>query len=334
MPAVITVTSGGTAPAGWDAWLDGVAATDFAASAWWNDAAARYYPHAAQRWWAAHREGALVGGLVALSRRRHGFDRLESGLEGSPAGPQVSDDLTPAERRRVAGALLDACGASVRGRTITAAVTLSAAQSALVPAASGWQREDVATAVIDLSGGLAHIERTVLSNNRRNERNRGLKRGCTLHTSTDPDDVAAWYAIYLDVAASWAQAPVPLEFMQALLRERSQHAFFALVRRRGVIVGGHFCIAWRDRVAALYGASRPDLAREVFPSTLLYWQDIVEGCARGARVLDFGGYAGRTGLRQFKRLMGAAEEVRCQLRRSHPLWTVAAAMRRTLRGGP
>jgi hypothetical protein len=190
----------------------------------------------------------------------------------------------------------------------------------------------VPTAVVDLAGGLAHVERYVLSNNRRNERNRGLKRGCTLHTSHDPADLAAWYPLYLEIAAGWAQAAVPLGFMQELVREQPRHAFFVHVRHDGGIIGGHFCVAWRDHVHALYGASRDDRAKELFPATLLYWQDIVEACARGARWLDFGGYAGRSGLQRFKQLMGATEELRLQATRWHALWGPVAAVRRRLRG--
>jgi predicted N-acyltransferase len=234
-------------------------------------------------------------------------------------------------------ALTTAFAARVRGRTVAAVFTLGGAGEAAFGARLAgnpvWRREEAPTAVVDLTAGLAHVEAHVLSNNRRNERNRGLKRGCTLHASSAPDDLAAWYPLYRDAARGWDQAPVPLAFMQDLARSRPDRAFLVQVRRAGEIIGGHFCVHWGDRVRALYGASRRDIAKECFPATLLYWQDLVEGCARGAAWLDFGGFAGQAGLHRFKRLMGASEERRAQYTCAQPAWRVMTAARQRWRGG-
>ena len=325
------------APPGWDAWLETIAGAEPAASAWWTDAAARHFPSASALWLTARLDGRLAGGLAAVGRRRHSWQRFESSVEGSPAGPVLDPALDATTGDAVFTALTTAYAARVRGRTVAAVLTLGstseAAFGARLATGPAWRREEVPTAVVDLAAGLAHVEAHVLSNNRRNERNRGLKRGCTLHASSDAGDLAAWYPLYREVAQGWAQAPVPLSFMQDLARSRPDRAFLVQVRRGGEIIGGHFCVHWGDRVSALYGASRRDIAKELFPATLLYWQDLVEGCARGAACLDFGGFGGQAGLRHFKRLMGTSEELRAQYSCTQPAWRALLAARRRWRGG-
>lgn len=332
----LSVETASSPPSGWDQWLAAIPGADYAASAWWTEAAARHFPAASAVWLIARRDGRLVGGLPAVARRRYGTRRLESSVEGSPGGPVVAADLASPARDDAFAALAAAYAATVGGRTVAAVLTLDRPVEAMHGprlAASGlWRREEVPTAVVDLAPGLAHVEAHVLSNNRRNERNRGLKRGCSLHTSSDLADLAAWYPLYRMIARDWAQAPVPLAFMQELAHTRPDRAFLIQVRHAGVIIGGHFCVHWGDRVHALYGASRRDVARELFPATLLYWQDLVEGCARGATVLDFGGFGGQAGLRRFKQLMGTREETRAQYTCTRRGWEAVARLRRRWRG--
>ncbi len=336
MSLVVEATT--SAPPGWDAWLETIAGSEYAASAWWTTAAARHFPAASALWLLARHDGRVVGGLPAVSRRRFTLRKFESSVEGSPAGPVLDPALDEATRDEAFAALTAAYAARVGGRTVSADLTLGRANEARhgasLAAEAGWRREEVPTSVVDLSAGLAHVEAHVLSNNRRNERNRGLKRGCTLGASSDLADIAAWYPIYREVAQDWVQSPVPLAFMQDLARARPDRAFLVLVRHAGAIIGGHFCVHWQDRVCALYGASRRDVAKELFPATLLYWQDLVEGCARGAVVLDFGGFGGQAGLRRFKQLMGASEELRAQYTCVRQGWGVVAAARRRWRGRP
>ncbi len=334
----LVIEAAAAAPPGWDAWLETAIGAELAASAWWTDAAARHFPAASALWLLARRDGHLAGGLAAVCRRRFSLRRLESSVEGSPAGPVLDPSLDAAAREDVFDALTAAFAARVRGRTVAADLTLGRASEACfgarLAAVAAWRRLEVPTSVVDLTGGLAHVEAHVLSNNRRNERNRGLKRGCTLGASSDLTDLSAWYPLYREVARGWAQAPVPLAFMQDLVHSRPDRAFLVLVRHAGAIIGGHFCVHWGERVCALYGASRRDVAKELFPATLLYWQDLVEGCARGAAGLDFGGFGGQAGLRRFKQLMGADEEMRAQYTCARRSWVALTAARRRWRGRP
>ena len=176
-----------------------------------------------------------------------------------------------------------------------------------------WQRQQYDSAVVDCRGGIDHVERDLWTNNRRNERNRGLKRGCTLHAEQDPSVVAQWYPLYVAEAAAWAQAPVPLAFLQDLLTEAAPHCVFNAVRHEGAVIAGHFCFRSRGRLVAWQGAVRPDVQGTLFPTALVYWQDLSLACDEGMTGVDFGGCIGRDSLWEFKRRCGALPESRCQL---------------------
>jgi predicted N-acyltransferase len=182
-------------------------------------------------------------------------------------------------------------------------------------AAGRWQRQDFASAVVDCRQGLDHIERDLWTNNRRNERNRGLKRGCTLHSEPTAEALAAWYPLYEAKAHQWAQAPVPQAFLADLLAEHPDRACFDHVRLDGQVVAGHVCFISRRRLVAWQGAVRPDLARTHFLTTLLYWRNLMTACERGLEAVDFGGNVGRDSLWDFKRRCGAVAEPRTQLLR-------------------
>jgi predicted N-acyltransferase len=178
---------------------------------------------------------------------------------------------------------------------------------------SPWTVTAFESAVVDCRQGLAQVEAERWTNNRRNERNRGLKRGCTLHAEHDPAALAAWYPLYLAGAMRWDQAPVPLGFLQDLLRSAPDQTVFNCVRLAGELVAGHFCFVSRDRLVAWQGAVRTELASTHFLTTLLYWQDVVHACGQGLAAVDFGGCVGRDGLWDFKRRCGAEPEPRWQL---------------------
>jgi len=309
-------------PPEWNALLARVPDAEIAAGTAWTELAARHYPGGQQRWFAAEIDGELVGGLAAVARRLRGLVRLESSLDGMLAGPQVPADLPSAVQDGVFAALGEALAATVGGRTAIAAFTVAspaARRRAEALAARGWQLAAYEAAVVDCRDGLAHVERDLWTNNRRNERNRGLKRGCTLAAESTPAVIAEWYPLYLIQASRWAQAPVPLGFLQDLIRGDPQCAVLNTVRLAGRLVGGHFCLHSRDRLVAFQSAVCAELLNTHFLTTLLYWQDIVYACERGLAAVDFGGCVGRDSLWDFKRRCGAEPEARCQLQRRSAL---------------
>lgn len=334
-PALVT-TFRDEPPAGYVSLLDSLPDGEFTASVQWSRLAAAHHPATAAEWLAVTGEdGGLVAAVPLLARRRRGLTRLESGLDGTVGGLAVRHDLDEARRRSAIAAAGRALAARVRGRRGLAALTLAghgAADTAAQLAEAGWLRQDYDSAVVDCRGGLEHVERALWTNNRRNERNRGLKRGCALHDAPDREALIAWYALYRVEAAAWAQAPVPLAFLLALVEQAPDRVVFSHVTLDGEVVAGHFGFVSRRRLVAWQGAIRHDLARTHFLTTLLYWQDLAGACARGLEAVDLGGCVGRDSLWDFKRRCGARPEPRIQLwRRSafgHLHGRLAAAARR------
>jgi len=305
-------------PPGWDDFLRRVPDAELAAGSTWTALATRAYADAHARWFVAEHGGEVAGGMAVVARRLRGLIRLESSFDGTIAGPQVAGDLPEPLQDAVFEALAGALAAQVAGRTAVAAFTVASPEArrrARALAGSGWRVAAFPAAVVDCRQGLAHVERDLWTNNRRNERNRGFKRGCTIAAETDPDVVPDWYPLYVPQAAGWAQAPVPSAFLQGLLREFPGRAVLNAVRLEGRLVGGHFCLRSRDRLVAFQSAVRPDLLNTHFLTTLLYWQDIVYACEQGLAAVDFGGSVGRDSLWDFKRRCGAEPEERCQLQK-------------------
>ncbi len=307
-------------PTGLDDLLARVPAAELGAGALWNRLAARHYPGAGQLWLVAECDGATVGCMAAVVRRHHGFSRLESSLDGVPSGPQVPADLPWEIQAATFTTLCQTLAGLVGRRCVVAAYSLSPSSlarfGALAPVGP-WR--DVATraAVVPCADGLAAADRR-LDRIRRRERDRALRRGCRLQIETDPALLAEWYPLYAARAARWVQIPVPLGFMQDLLREAPDRVAFGTVRRDGELLGGHFGFASGGRLVSWQGGVRQDLPAGLFTTVLLYWLDIETACARGLTAVDFGGCAGRDSLWDFKRRFGAAAETRHQrLLRTH-----------------
>lgn len=303
-------------PGDWGDLLSHVAAVPFTAQAGWTRLAAHHYPGATSRWLQVRQGDDLLGGMAVLARPRRGLVRLESSFDGTEGGPQIRSDLSSQQRGSVVRALGRALAGQLKGRAGLAAMTLAgehAEADAGILAEEGWLRQDYEAAVVPCTGGLDHVGRELWTNNRRNERNRGLKRGCSLHGGADADALARWYPLYEAKARQWAQAPVPLGFLQDLLTEFPDQMCFGHVRLEGEVIAGHLGFISGDRLVAWQGAARPDLARTHFLTTLLYWRDLMTACERGLQAVDFGGCVGRDSLWDFKRRCGAEPSRRIQL---------------------
>jgi hypothetical protein len=221
----------------------------------------------------------------------------------------VAADLAPAEQEALVRALLGSYRRLRPGPL--GAVTLALGPDRerrfgpLVAGIEGWTRHASPTAVIDLAGGAETVERDRLAMTKRNERNRGLRRGARVTASREASDLAAYYPLYAAAAAQWGVRPTPLAFLTELLADPGERVFFTCVRLEDRVIGGHLNLHLGDRVFAWNGVSDPSCARTHFPATLCFWGDIVEACRRGARWLDMGASGGHASLEGFKRYFGA-----------------------------
>lgn len=304
-------------PPGVAALLPRIPRAELAASDVWLNLVARHYDRARGLWITAQSAGEMVGFLPAIRRRHRGVDRLESSLDGVVCGPQILPDLPPRMREAVFLALVHALGKCVGGRCMLAAYSCpvdAAAPYLQTRPGKGWDTVQTCSALVPCNGGIEAAEQQ-LASIRRRERDRSLRRGCTIQEERDPDQLALWYPQYRKRADRFAQEPVPLAFMQDLMHEAPESVVFGTVRREGELLGGHFGFISGGRLISWQGGVQDTRESGVFPVVLLYWLDIVAACSRGLDAVDFGGSAGRSGLWDFKRRFGAVPEMRRQFQR-------------------
>ncbi len=177
MTSILQLSLVEQAPRDWGDLLASRPDHEYTVTELWSRLAAEHYPAAGADWLIARRGPRLVAGIPVVHRRRRGLVRLESSFDGTLGGVLVQGDLDSDQARDAVRLLGRALGARLRGRTGLAVATLAGDQRELVAeelAAVGWQRQDYTTAVVDCRGGAEQVERDLWTNNRRNERNRGL----------------------------------------------------------------------------------------------------------------------------------------------------------------
>lgn len=310
------------APRDWAGLLSRDPSAEFTHSQCWSDTVCGHLPGAGAVWLTLRRSGDLVGGLNAVGRTFTrkvlglplGLKRLESSFEGTSGGPVIDRDLEVAEQDQVFGRLVDGLAAQRRGLLGSCAMVLSPVQEERFGPAMltrpEWARRDAPTAVVSLrdiidQGGEIHLVK-----NKRNECNRGLRRGAEVFATDDLALFGEYYVIYDQAARHWGIDPVPQALLQALLRDGEGHVFFICVRLEGKVIGGHLNLHFGDKVLAWNGVTDPEYARTHFPSTLCFWGDMVEAHRRGAAWLDFGGSGGVASLTSFKKYFGAELQLR------------------------
>lgn len=315
----VTVTVGDRAPEDWERLLDADPGADFFHTVPWSSLAGSHHPHTQPLWLAARSGGRLVGGLAVLRRTRRrpplgALDSLESSLEGTSGGPLTAGDLPPGRQAEVFRLLLERLLELKQGPLSRCAVSLNADHEARFGEILGrdprWVRREVPAAVIDLQGGLEQVEMTVLKKNKRNERNRGLRRGLEVFVTGDPQWLDRYYPLYQAACGRWGQAPVPAAFLRGLLNLGPEHAFFTCVTLEQKVVGGHLNLVHGQRAIAWNGVTDPACARTHFPATVAIWGDIREACRRGIHRLDLGASGGVVSLEGFKQHFGAVMESR------------------------
>jgi len=297
----------------------------------WTAALCAHLPRRAGVWATVAEGGEAVGGLGWLESARGPFRTLEAHHAGVPCDLLLHPGLDPVRRREVLAILLGAWTAAARAPR-TLAATLHAegpvADDVAAPlAAAGFRRTVVPVAYFPLTQGLAHVEAHLLKKNRRNERNRSLRRGCATAVTSDPAIVDEFLPIYHAASRRWGASPLPSALLSGLLAGGGGRVYCTTVRREGVLLGAHLCLEAGGTVTAWVGSTVED-AHDVFPATLLVWADLEEACRRGAQRLDLGGHGGQQGVAQFKELLGALTLERAMWRRTTRLAAAARSLGR------
>lgn len=335
-PVVVSATRGRTPPADWDTLLLASPASGFTHRPVWTRTLAEHLPGRSGVWLIARTAGRPVAGLALLETRRGPFRVVEGHFDGTCGAPLVTGDLPDDLARTAVAALVAELHAQTRRpRYLTTALHLPEDwDRALQPQLEGlgFRRTAVPVAVMPLARGLAHVESNLLKKNRRNERNKALRRGCRLGVTDDPAVLEEFYPIYRSAAHRWGAAPVDRFLLADLLAGGGGEVFCTTVRFEGELLGAHYNFVDGDTVVAWLAASVRERSKELFPSTLLVWADLEEACRRGAVWLDLGAHGGQPGVANFKKLLGAEELTRGSYVRHTAGGRAWRALRRLRRG--
>lgn len=149
--------------------------------------------------------------------------------------------------------------------------------------------------------------------------NKARKEGVQVRVANDPDDVRAWYRLYLETMREVVVPPRPLRLFQAMWDEMAgrdlMRLYVAELPGTGMIAGSIVLGVGRTAFYAFNGRLRSALALR--PNEVLQWEAIHDACRRGFERYDLGEVVeGRAGLAEFKRKWGA-DEVRLH-RYYHP----------------
>lgn len=339
MSALLLKVSG-ESPSGWNTLLEADPDSDFFHTTTWVGNVCRHYSGMEPVFLEAWLADKLVGAMVAFKHSSGGTGglavRLDCGFDGTSGGPIVPANFLPGQQDEIALALLLRFF-SLRSRFFGVA-TLSLNEGHekrfghLLRNQPGLSRVPITGAAVELTGGSEEVSARKMSMNKRNERNKGLRRGAEIVTSMDPALVAEYYPIYKSASEYWGIDPVPLGFLQDLLVGGDGKVFFVAIMVEGKVTGGHLNLHHGARVIAWNGVTDPAYARTHHPATLCMWGDIEEACRRGARWLDMGASGGVTSLEGYKKYFGAVLEERALYLNESALFSAIRRSRGWLRG--
>ena len=309
-------------PDDWSALLARDPAAEYSQTRHWIETVCAHLPDASPLWMTVRRQGELVAGLAAVGQTishgvaglRFGHRRYDSSHEGTSGGPVLSADLNEDEQDLIFGLLVDALADRRKGLLASCTMALSPERESRFGAAMArrpaWSREEVSTAMISLNGGIDKVDSDRLGLNKRNERNRALRRGVEVTTTTNKALLEEYYRIYERAADHWGIEPVPLPLLQALLDDPDGHVYFICIGLEGKVIGGHLNLHFGRKALAWNGVTDPVYARRYFPATACVWGDLQEACRRSASWLDLGGSGSVNTLSGFKKYFGAELKVR------------------------
>jgi len=339
--ADLHLTVSGKAPSDWNELMEADRDSDFFHSLTWAKSVCRHYPGMKSVYLILRSGEDLVGGLVAFQRRSGSAGglatRLDSGFDGASGGPIPHAGLSTDRQEEIFQILLQRF-LSLRSRLFgVCTISLNAGHEQrfghLVQKQQCFNRSDITGAAVDLTGGSEDVSARLMTMNKRNERNKGLRRGAEIIVSDDINLVAEYYAIYQSASLHWGIDPVPLAFLQDLLVEGGGQVFFVAIVVDGKVVGGHLNLHQGERVIAWNGVTNPEYSRTHYPATLCMWGDIVEACQRGATWLDMGASGGVASLVGFKKYFGAVLEERSLYVNESPLFSLMLKVRDLFQSG-
>ena len=246
------------------------------------------------------REGGRLMGLLPFAEtKRFGLLHRQSLPFGTYGGPAVAPELGEEEGR----ALTDAFFAGLGGRVQRATLVEAPDPERPEPPASPDSRR-LSTQFLDLSCGWEALFASRFQKERRRQIRKAQREGVVVTRSSDPAEVAEYYAIYRQHVSDWGlKWPAPLAHLTALVAA-GEGVRFWVARYQGALIGGHLNFHFNGTVNAWNGTASK-AHRHLAPSVLLYAVNLEQACAEKERYFNFGGSEGNDPLFEFKAAFGA-----------------------------
>jgi Acetyltransferase (GNAT) domain len=188
------------------------------------------------------------------------------------------------------------------------------------------------TQVLDLSQGFPAIF-SKWSRGHHSRTNKGLRQGISVELARNERDWAAYFELYQDTLARWADTATnrygwPL-FLR-MFKSQSSNIRLWLAKHNSKLVSGALCLYHNNHVAYWHSATSRDSYKKLNATHVLQYHIIQDACDRGFLLYDFMPSSGLPGVIEFK--SGFAPErlpVRIYMSR---VASLSSTIRRGIRG--
>jgi len=208
-------------------------------------------------------------------------DHVQSGLS---VRPQIAFSRS-ADRGRATASLVAGLVSEAKGAKLVDLFVWSDMESVIPPRFRRRQYEGVV--MLDLSRGPDALFRRFSENKRTNIR-KAIKYGVSVEPASTPDEIAAYYAIYLDWSRRKGLPITPKEEFQQTFA-LTGNRLLLLARHQGEIIAGLVIRYFAHGVMEYAANSSLDSALRLRPNDLLHWRAIEWGCREGIAKYSLGG---------------------------------------------
>jgi hypothetical protein len=146
-----------------------------------------------------------------------------------------------------------------------------------------------------------------LSRGAKSNLNQARKKGVSIRTAQNEEDVRAYYMIYQDTLKRWGEATLlvyPEKLFMNIFSKQGDSVKIWLAEIDQTIIAGAVIFYWNQVVSYWHGAALKDYL-DCYPNNLLHMEIIKDACHKDFRYYDFGPSGGQDGVVRFKKSFGA-----------------------------
>jgi CelD/BcsL family acetyltransferase involved in cellulose biosynthesis len=286
----------------------------------WLVSLAEAYPRMSLRVLVARNDGVPVAFLPFFETRR-GFLRTLWSLPFGTYGGPVGDEKACVELLRAYRSYISRPGV----------IDVGCVEFGRTRDATGWEASELATHVVDISGGFEKVWQEGFDKPRRRRARRAEEHGVTVRRGSGREDVARFLEVYRERLQGWnTRRGHPESLFFSLVERGGDRVRLYLAEHAGAVVGGHLNFYYKDAVIAWYGMTSAR-AGDTQAGTLLYVVCMREACDAGFQSYNLGASLGKRSLVEYKESLGGTPHRYRMLRRRRLGAKVVALVRRKTR---